>query len=95
MSNYIYKCFNCKKEFSSEVIEKESHYLCPKCGKAEKNKPLEGVLTVEYDYNELKKKLSKKDFLNLNPGKFWLYPDLWPINFQNFSDDQLLKLALP
>ena len=95
MSNYIYKCFKCHKEFSSEVIEKEFHYLCPECGKAERNKPLEGVLTVEYDYNELKKKLSREEFLNLAPGKFWLYPDLWPINFQNFSDDQLIKLALP
>ena len=93
--NYLYKCFNCKKEFSSKVIEKEFHYLCPSCGNAGKNKPLEGVFTVEYDYNELKKKLSREDFLKLTPGKFWLYPDLWPINFQNFSNDQLIKLALP
>ena len=95
MSNYIYKCFSCKKEYPPEVIEKEFHYLCPVCGKAEKSKPLEGVLTVEYDYPELKKKLSREDFLNLTPGKFWLYPDLWPINFRDFGDDQLVKLALP
>ncbi|MDP2362693.1 MAG: pyridoxal-phosphate dependent enzyme, partial [Ignavibacteria bacterium] len=93
--NYLYKCFSCKKEFSSEVIEKEFHYLCPNCGKAEKNNPLEGVLTVEYDYPKLKKKLTREDFLKLPAGKFWLYPDLWPINFQNFRDDQLIKLALP
>jgi threonine synthase len=93
--NYLYKCFNCKKEFSSEVIEKEFHYLCPECGKAEKNKPLEGVLEIVYDYESLKRKLSRDNFLNLSPGKFWLYPDLWPINFQNFNDDQLIKLALP
>jgi len=95
MSDHIYKCFSCKKEYPSEVIEKEFHYLCPSCGKAEKNKPLEGVLTVEYDYQELKKKLSRKNFLNLTPGKFWLYPDLWPVNFINFRDDLLVKLALP
>jgi len=95
MKNYIYKCFNCNKEFPAELIEDNFHYLCPDCGKAEKNKPLEGVLTIEYDYNELKKKLSRDEFLKLTPGKFWLYPDLWPINFQNFSDDQLNKLALP
>ncbi len=93
--NYFYKCFNCKKEFSSKVIEKEFHYLCPECGKAEKNKPLEGVLEIVYDYETLKKKLSKEEFLKLTPGKFWLYPDLWPINFKNFKDDQLIKLALP
>ncbi len=95
MKNYIYKCFNCNKEFPAELIEYNFHYLCPDCGKAEKNKPLEGVLTIEYDYNELKKKLSRDEFLKLTPGKFWLYPDLWPVNFQNFSDDQLNKLVLP
>ncbi|MCH6574659.1 MAG: threonine synthase [Bacteroidetes bacterium] len=95
MKNYIYKCFNCKKEFSAELIEDNFYYLCPDCGKAKKNKPLEGILTIEYDYNELKKKLSRDEFLKLTPGKFWLYPDLWPVNFQNFSDDQLNKLALP
>ncbi len=95
MKNYIYKCFNCKKEFSAELIEDNFYYLCPDCGIAEKNQPLKGVLTVEYDYNEIKKKLSRDEFLKLTPGKFWLYPDLWPINFQNFSDEQLIKLALP
>ena len=93
--NYLYKCFNCSKEISSNVIEKEFHYLCPACGRAERNKPLEGVLTVEYDYFELKRKLSREDFFKLPPGKFWLYPDLWPVNFQNFNSEQLIKLSLP
>ncbi len=95
MKNYIYKCFNCNKEFPAELIEDNFHYLCPDCGKAEKNKPLDGVLTIEYDYNELIKILSRDEFLKLTPGKFWLYPDLWPVNFQNFSNEQLNKLALP
>ena len=95
MSNYIYKCSSCQKEFESEEIESNFVYLCPSCGKAEKNKPLEGVLTVEYDYSELKKKLSRENFLKLPEGKFWLYPELWPVNFQNFNDNQLIKLALP
>ncbi len=95
MSNYIYKCSSCKKEFEAKEIESNFIYLCPSCGKAEKNKPLEGVLTVEYDYHELKRKLSREKFLKLTPGKFWLYPELWPINFKNFKDDRLVKLALP
>ncbi len=95
MKNYIYKCFNCKKDYYAELIEDNFHYICPDCGKAEKNKPLEGVLTVEYDYEEIKKKLARNEFLKLTPGKFWLYPDLWPLNFQSFGDDQLNKLALP
>ena len=81
MKNYIYKCFNCSREYSPGEIENNFTYLCPKCGKAEKNKPLEGVLTIEYDYDELKKKLSRNEFLKLTPGKFWLYPDLWPVFF--------------
>ncbi len=95
MKNYIYKCFNCKKEFSAKLIEDNFYYLCPDCGKAKKNKPLEGILTIEYDYVAFKNKLSRDEFLKLTPGKFWLYPDLWPVNFQNFSDDQLNKLVLP
>lgn len=95
MGKYIYKCLNCSRGYSSEEIENNFHYLCPSCGKAEKEKPLEGILTVEYDYNIKKNKLNRDEFLNLSPGKFWLYPELWPLNFNNFSDDQLIKLALP
>jgi threonine synthase len=95
VNNYFYKCFNCSSEFSSSKIEDEFHYLCPECGKAEKNEPLEGVLLVKYDYDELKMKLLKDDLLKLTPGKFWLYPDLWPLNLKNLTDDQLSKLALP
>ena len=82
MKRYIYKCYKCDKEYSAEEIENNFIYLCPTCGKAEKNQPLEGVLTVEYDYTELKKKLSRDRFLKLTHGKFWLYPDLWPLNFK-------------
>ena len=95
MKNYVYKCFNCDSSLSSDQVEQEKIYLCPKCGRAEKNQPLKGVLTIEYNYDELKKKLSRDEFLKLSPGKFWLYPDLWPVSFQNFSDNQLNKLALP
>jgi threonine synthase len=93
--NYIYKCSGCQKEFGAKEIESNFIYLCPFCGKAEKNKPLKGVLTIEYDYQELKKKLSKKELLKLTPGKIWLYPELWPVNFKYFSDEQLIKLSLP
>ncbi|MCJ7555092.1 MAG: threonine synthase [Ignavibacteriaceae bacterium] len=95
MKSYFYICSNCYSEFGVSEIEQNFIYLCPKCGKAERNKPLEGVLEIVYDYESLKKKLSREDFLKLTPGKFWLYPDLWPINFQNYRDDQLIKLALP
>ncbi len=95
MSNYIYKCSSCNKEFEAEAIESNFIYLCPDCGSAEMNKPLSGVFEIIYDYHKIRQELSKENFLKLPAGKFWLYPELWPINFQNFSDDQLIKLALP
>ncbi len=95
MLKYFYKCFTCNAEFSAVEIENKFKYLCPKCGKSEKNKPLEGVLTVNYDYEKLKKKLSKDDFLKLTPGKFWLYPYLWPLNLTTIKTEQLNKLSLP
>jgi threonine synthase len=95
IENYNYKCFNCKKEFSANVIEDNFYYLCPDCGRAEKNQPLKGVLTVEYDYDILKKKLNNDEFLKLPLGKFWLYPELWPVNFHQFDDEQLKRISLP
>lgn len=95
MKNYNYKCFNCKKKFSAELIEDNFYYLCPDCGRAEKNQPLNGVLTVEYDYDELKKKLNREKILQLPPGKIWLYPDLWPINFTKYDKKILNQLTLP
>ncbi|MCG6915385.1 threonine synthase [bacterium BMS3Abin03] len=95
MSSYKYSCIKCGTKYFSEIIEKEFHYLCPKCGKAEKNKPLEGVLEVIYDYEELKKSLSKEKFLDLTPGKFWLYPELLPLKSQSFPEEKIKRLALP
>ncbi len=81
MNNYYYECFSCKSQFTKQQIEDELLYLCPKCGKAEKNKPLVGVLKITYDYDSIRKKINKKDFLNFAAGKFWLYPQLWPLEY--------------
>jgi len=93
--NYIYKCTSCNSEFNSNFIENNFHYLCPKCGKAEKNVPLIGVLQIEYDYVSIAKNIAREDFLKLEAGKIWLYPELFPINFDNFSQKTLEKLSLP
>ena len=101
--NYKYICTNCSKEYSSKEIEENFIYLCPECGKAEKNKPLQGVLKIEYDYAEIKKDISRDSFLKIQKGKFWLYPQLWPLNFKNHNgtleiekvaESQLNRLAL-
>jgi threonine synthase len=79
--HYYYECFSCSSQFSRNQIEDDSIYLCPKCGKAERNKPLVGVLRIIYDYKSIREKINKKDFLNFSPGKFWLYPQLWPVDY--------------
>jgi threonine synthase len=103
MEKYFYRCFNCKEKYSSRQIEDEFIYLCPTCGKAEKNQPLKGVLQVEYDYSDIKRKLKKNDFLKLPCGLFWLYPDLWPmekisqrskVKSQKVNDKLLNKIKL-
>ena len=86
MSHYYYECFSCKSQFTKQQIEDDLLYLCPKCGKAEKNKPLVGVLKIIYDYKSIRKKINKKDFLNFTPGKFWLYPQLWPLDYSLKGD---------
>lgn len=83
MNHYYYKCFSCHAEFSKRQIEDGRNYLCPKCGKAEKNKPLAGVLKILYDYKLVNRAMTKKDFLNFAAGKFWLYPQLWPLNYSS------------
>jgi threonine synthase len=91
MKQYYYECFSCKSQFTKHHIEDDLLYLCPKCGKAEKNKPLVGVLKIIYDYNSIRKELNKKDFLNFIPGKFWLYPQLWPLEYSSHGDSVSIK----
>jgi threonine synthase len=99
MKQYYYKCSDCGKEYSAEEIEKNSVYLCPACGKAEKNRPLRGVLSALYDYENLAEKYTRDFFLRLKPGKFWDYAELFPLDTENGKvkniDDEILKrLAL-
>ncbi len=104
MDHYHYKCSDCESHFSIEDIEKTNQYLCPNCGEMEKERPLKGVLLIEYDYSEIKRKLSREDFLRLIPGEFWGYPELWPLVFEEkststvlekISNELLNKLRLP
>jgi threonine synthase len=99
MSDYIYKCTSCQKTFLKEEIEGFYQYLCPDCGKAEKKEPLTGVLLIEYDYASIKNDLDKSRFLNLQPGQFWHYPQLWPLDYEiqqikNVSNICLQNLSL-
>jgi len=103
MNHYFYKCFDCDSRFSIEEIEPVFRYLCPRCGKAEKNQPLRGVLWVEYDYEKIKRELGRRDFLNLTCGEFWHYRRLWPLDsceeqgriiLRDITEQQLNRIRL-
>ena len=101
MNEYYYVCSDCNSVFSKEEIEKEQfQYLCPNCGKLEKNMPLRGVLSVRYDYENLKNIYTREYFEKLQPGKFWDYAALFPIEVDNklqvvgLNENQLVRLTL-
>ncbi|MGB9663655.1 MAG: threonine synthase [Ignavibacteria bacterium] len=97
MSKYFYFCPTCKKEYSRNFIEENLIYLCPGCGRAERNKPLEGVLRIKYDYDEIKKSNIKTKLLNSFPGSIWNFPEIIPLDFNEKEnvfpeiDEKLLK----
>jgi len=97
MNEYIFKCFDCGKTYGKDEVEKDLLYLCPACGIVEKNQPLRGILLIEYDYDSIKKKISKESFLNYELGKFWQYDFLWPLDKPKLASipDKLEKISLP
>ncbi|MDD3559533.1 MAG: threonine synthase [Melioribacteraceae bacterium] len=95
MMEHHFKCTNCSRIFAAGTTEREHIYICPDCGESIKNSPLKGVLTVEYDYEKLKKTYTKDKFLHLTAGQIWTYPDLWPMEFSKIDKYDLEKLALP
>ncbi|KUG25448.1 threonine synthase [hydrocarbon metagenome] len=95
MKNYYYKCTACNKNYTSAEIESNKIYLCPNCGSCEKNQPLKGVLSIEYDYEHLKNIYTKDKFLSFTAGQIWSYPQLWPIDFNKDDRNDLEKLSLP
>jgi threonine synthase len=95
MTHYSYRCFDCQTPYSIQEIEPLFQYLCPKCGKTEKNRPLKGVLQVEYDYGRLKRELERQRFLGYPCGKFWYYPQLWPLEYCSTQGEMTLARIHP
>lgn len=53
---FRYKCTQCGREYKQDEVK----YLCPGCSKSyEPGKPLEGVLTAEFDYDFIKSKFDR------------------------------------
>lgn len=102
MNNYFYKCFDCGEKYDKDEIEKNLVYICLKCGKVEKNKPLRGVLLIHYYYDSIRQNHTADELLKLQPGKFWQYGFLWPLEYDSSSlaplgltQNELEKIALP
>lgn len=88
-------CYSCFTRYIPEDMDESNLYLCPNCGKAEKNKPLTGVLSIEYDYEKISTSVTCKDFLKNDSGKFWLYPYLWPLDLNKIDPKIFNGLTLP
>jgi threonine synthase len=76
--HYVYRCFQCRREWPAQEIEPD-HYLCPQCGKCEPRRPLEGALTVEYDYVALRNSPLPARLRSARIGRIDDYPELWPL----------------
>jgi threonine synthase len=100
--HYTYKCSACGRAWPPEEIEPRG-YLCPNCGKWQAQKPLEGALRIEYDYDLLRRTLDRARFRSIPPGRMWDYPELWPLKaatgsneaFAGIGNSQLKSFALP
>lgn len=80
--NYIkgYRCTICHKEFKPGEVE----LTCPHCGE-------KGILDVIYDYDELRKVLTKDYFANNKNYSMWRY---WPImGIPNDHIDEMLRIG--
>lgn len=86
MSHYFYFCSDCKKEFPAFQIERELIYLCPSCGKTERNQPLIGILRIIYDYSTIDRKVFRDKLLNAFPGRIWNFPEILPLRFDNYKE---------
>ena len=75
MSNLIsLKCITCEKEYQPTEID----YTCPSC------EPLLGTLEVIYDYDAVKKELTRDSLFSNKNFSHWRYLSLLPINNPDF-----------
>ncbi len=80
--HYHYVCSGCQKTFSAREIEEQFIYLCPDCGAARPQQPLQGVLEIRYPYRQIARQLNPETFLSQTAGMPWRFPQLWPLTWQ-------------
>jgi len=59
-------CVKCARRYGAA-----EHLVCPHCG-------LEGILDVEYDYNEMRASLARSPLKSRSEGSIWRYADMLP-----------------
>ncbi len=75
-----YKCTLCHEEFAPEAIE----YTCPDCGE-------KGILDVLYDYEQIKKVMTKERLKDNSEPSIWRYLPLLPL--ESTYLDRTLKVG--
>lgn len=73
------KCLICDKEYHPDSID----YICPDHG-------TEGILDVQYDYDHIKRNISRESLLQNPDRTIWRYKPLLPVN----PDSPVPKLAV-
>ncbi len=68
------RCVSCGREFSPDAVD----YTCPDCG------PRRGTLEVLYDYDVLRRTLTRDYFENEKDYSMWRYLPLLPIQDRRF-----------
>lgn len=75
-----YRCTLCNQIFSPETIE----YTCPNCGE-------KGILDVEYDYEAMKKIVTRSYFKDNHDYSMWRYAPMMTIDTTHIRD--MLKIG--
>ena len=76
MTRFVYKCSTCDRRYPRDEVR----YLCPECAKLLRpGMPLIGVLTVEFDYESIRRRFKKTKpdwnlFSAVEPEFFPAYP---------------------
>jgi threonine synthase len=68
------RCITCGREYGPNELE----YTCPSCG------PRRGTLEVLYDYDELRRHLTRKSFAETGRMSMWRYLELLPIEDERY-----------
>ncbi len=68
------RCVLCGETYNIDEV----HYTCPKCGD-------DGILDIEFDYDRVKKELTKESLQANDDRSIWRYMPLLPVSERKFA----------